>query len=175
MVELVNSDQLSLRILLTWSLIRTSIPLIKLMSSEAVSDFSLRKKTQVNLVKSSTITRMYFLWWRLSTVDGPQRSMCRSSNGSEIDFSMITGWPFFECFPHSQAAHKWSFSNLRRDKPLTISLDTRSFIYRKFRWVSLRYHNQLTSGTFGEKAELRFANNHVDVEWVHVLVAIWLD
>ena len=59
-VELLNSEPLSLQIRLIGSLIRTSIPLKKLMSSGDVSDFSLRMKTQVNLVKSSIITRCIF-------------------------------------------------------------------------------------------------------------------
>ena len=50
MVASVNLDPLSLYVLRIGSLTRNSIPLLKFMSSEVVSDFSLRRKTQVNLV-----------------------------------------------------------------------------------------------------------------------------
>ena len=126
MMTLVNFEPLSLRNLIRGILTRTSILLMKLISSEADLDFNLMKKTYGNLVWSWTITRMYFLCYILSMLEGPQRSICISSNGSEIGFSMTIRRPFLDGFPHSHATLIWLFSKLRSGRPRTISLEIRS-------------------------------------------------
>ena len=107
-----NYVPLSLRILRTRLRSCTSALVMKFMSVEAVSDFRRKKNTQDNFVKSSTITSIYFFLFRLSTVEGPHKSMCSSCSGSVIAEWTTDRCRFFACFPHSQGAHRVSLSNL---------------------------------------------------------------
>ena len=125
---LVNSVLLSFRILWTGSLIWSSISFMKFIKTCSVSDLSLRKKTHVKQVKSSTITSMCFLWWRLATVDGLKRSICSSSRGSKIDESITNGWLPFDYFPYSQAGQRVSLLYFRIGRPRTSSSVTRFWL-----------------------------------------------
>ena len=133
------------------SLIWNLISLMKLIKVCSVFDFSLKKNSHVKWVWSSTMTRMYFLWCRITIVERPHRSIWSNSKGSVMEESSIKGWIPLVCLLHSQAVHKVSFSNLRRGNPYTISLVTNLLMYQKLRWSSILCHSHLTSETTFDK------------------------
>ena len=57
----------------------------KFLKESNVSNFSLKKHTQVNLKKSSTQTKMYLLPIILSNCIEPTRSICKNSNTLEVE------------------------------------------------------------------------------------------
>src|ERR687885_320484 len=121
-VTFLNSVPLSLLSCLTVNLYRTSAFLMKSIITPAASLLALRKKTQVYLEYSSTITRVYLLPVKLGVLTGPNKSICSRSRGDSMVANFLDLKVALCCFPFSQASHNLFFSYLIIGRP-----DTNSF------------------------------------------------
>ena len=97
------------------------------------SFFECRKRVQVIIEKSSTTTRAYKFPPRLIVLEGPKRSMCKSSRGFEVEIQFFKLKEFLVCFPFWHASHTCSFSNLSLGKPWTSSFETS--LFKWFIWM----------------------------------------
>ena len=70
------------------------------MNSEVVSLLLKRKITQVNLEKSSTMTKQYFFPPRLTGLTGPKRSICNNSKGLVVVIDYFDLNEVLVCFPN---------------------------------------------------------------------------
>jgi len=69
------------------------------LNSGYASFIECRKRVQVNLEKSSTTTKAYKFPPRLIVLEGPNKSMCKSSRGYEVETQFFKLKDFVVCFP----------------------------------------------------------------------------
>lgn len=105
-------------------------PFEKNWNASRESSFCFKNKTQVNLEKSSTITRSYFFPLRLVVLKGAKRSMWRSLTGLFVKVVFLE-WKFFlTCFYLMKTPHIFSLSKLILGRPLTRSrLDNLKIVF----------------------------------------------
>ena len=97
--EFSNSLPWSLRIRSIFRLFSFCNLLHKVSMCSGASNLDRRRMTQVNLVKSSTITTMYLFPPRDSVLVVPIRSRCSSSNDQDVANVWVPGCLAFFCFP----------------------------------------------------------------------------
>src|ERR1044072_6281404 len=83
--------------------------------------FCTRKKVQVYLEKSSTITKAYTLPPKLLVLDGPNKSICNNCSGLVVDTTFLDLKVDFVCFPFWQASQSLSLTNFILGNPITRS------------------------------------------------------
>jgi len=100
--------------------------------------FECRKIVQVNLEKSFITTRAYRFPPSLIVLEGPKRSMCKTSSGFEVETLFFKLKDFVVCFPFWQASHTCSFLNLSLGKPWTSLFET-SYLNDSYECVQFFY------------------------------------
>ena len=106
---------------------------------EKTSSLCSKKKTYVNLEKSSTKTKIKWLSLRLLVLVGPNKSMWINSKGLIVMTSLIVLKKDLVCFSSWHASQMRSFLNCKLGMPFTDSLEL-----IQDRWSNKIWHNLLS-------------------------------
>ena len=90
------------------------------LKASQASSLWIRNITHVNLEKSSTITRPYFLLLRLVVLVGPNRSRCKNSSDLVVDTTLLLWKELLAYLPLRQNLQVESFSKLILGKHLLV-------------------------------------------------------
>ena len=117
----------------------------KILKASQASFLWIRNITQVNMEKSSPMTRSYFLPSRLVVLVGPKRSICKSLSDLVVETTFLL-WKvllvYLSLWQYSQVK---SLTKLILIKPLTSSFWEISEINFRWAWSSFLCHNHFSS------------------------------